>query len=203
MATSDAEHWDARHAAQRDPVTPAPPDAFDGLDIDLFPTSGAALDVACGRGAQTIWMAQRGLSVTALDASPRAIDDVRELAERLDRRHHSAIAQRVDARVHDLDDGLPADVGSFDVIVCQRFRDPRLYADFVTRLRPGGLLVVTVLSVTGAEHPGAFHAPAGELRAAFDFDTVSILRHTEAHGQESIVLHPQPHLQAHPSQPNA
>lgn len=183
MAVEDGERWDARYADREVDVAPAPPDVL--IEADLVrrvPTRGRALDVACGLGAQTIWLAQRGLDVTALDVSDEAVDRVDDAALR------HKLRGRVTAVTVDLDDGLPADLTELDVIVCQRFRDPRLYSDFLARLRCGGLLVVTVLSETGASEPGSFHAPPGELRSAFDRDDCTILHHAEADGQESIVV---------------
>ncbi|BBY59301.1 hypothetical protein MSAR_24370 [Mycolicibacterium sarraceniae] len=52
------------------------------------------------------------------------------------------------------------------MILCHRFRDPRLYQQIVDRLKPGGLLAISVLSEVGAQ-PGFFRAPAGELDVAF------------------------------------
>ena len=191
MAAEDRERWDARYADGALGIDPAPPDAIvEARLIDHVPINGRALDVACGLGAQTIWLAHRGLDVTALDVSDEAIGRVREDAVRHD------VADRVTAAAVDFDDGLPDDLTELDVIVCQRFRDPRLYSEFVSRLRPGGLLVVTVLSETGAESPGPFHAPPGELRAAFDVEGSTMLHHVEADGQESIVVR---RLDPHPA----
>jgi hypothetical protein len=59
----------------------------------------------------------------------------------------------------------------------------------VSRLRVGGVLILTVLSEVGLEgQPGAFHAPAGELINAFDRVDVDILLHDETNGLASIVV---------------
>ncbi len=47
---------------------------------DLAP--GRALDVGCGEGADAIWLAERGWTVTALDIAPTAIERGRAEAER-------------------------------------------------------------------------------------------------------------------------
>lgn len=183
MGVDDAARWDGRYSDHATPVVPSPPDAFaDAELIERVPTVGTALDIACGLGAQTVWLAQRGLHVTSLDVSGEAVRRV-DAAARSQR-----MADRVSVRVADLDDGLPGDLGVFDMVVCQRFRDPMIYASMVAHLRPGGLLVVTVLSRTGATNPGAFHAPGGELRASFDRDDCTVLHHREADGQESIIV---------------
>ena len=75
------------------------------------------------------------------------------------------------------------------MIVCQRYRSPALYGEFVSRLKVGGVLILTVLSAVGLTgEPGAFHAPAGELIEAFDRDGVDVLLHDETNGQASIVV---------------
>ncbi|WP_040496528.1 class I SAM-dependent methyltransferase [Ilumatobacter nonamiensis] len=197
MSADDASRWDARYA-DAELAEPSPPDALVAADrsetdrtrkatlLDLVPVAGRALDVACGAGAQTAWLAARGLEVVALDASPVAIDLTARTADA------AGVRSRVEARVVDLDLGIPTDLGTFDVIVCQRFRAVDLYDSFVERLRPGGLAVVTVLSRTGADHPGAFHAPSGELRTAFTRPDTDVLFHQETAGQESVVLRRHP-----------
>jgi SAM-dependent methyltransferase len=193
---SDRERWDERHRAGPT-VTPAPPEAIAARPdlLALVPTAGRALDVACGSGSTTVWMAGRGLSVRAVDVSPVALDRVRSAAAA------AGVERRVETVLHDLDDGLPdadsgrvggvggAAGGRFDVVVCQRFRAPHLYGPLVEALVPGGIGVVTVLSRVGrAGEVGPFHAPAGELLRAFDRRDVELLEAVEADGLASVVL---------------
>jgi SAM-dependent methyltransferase len=155
----DRDRWDARHAAVSDD-RPLPPDELRDR-VELLPAGGRALDVACGRGAVAVWLALRGFVVDAVDVSGVGLAAAAGLAAR----HGVASAVRLTA--HDLDAGLPEDCpGPYDLVVCQRFRAPRLYPRLVERLAAGGLLVVTVLSEVGDE-PGRWRAAPGELRAAF------------------------------------
>ncbi len=177
MAAEDGPRWDARHAVVTGTV-PAPPDALRGSE-HLVPTAGRALDVAGGRGAVAVWLAVRGLTVDAVDVSGAALDACAELAR------GCGVARRVRVWRHDLDAGLPAGcAGPYDVVVCQRFRDPALYPVLVSVLGPSGLLVVTVLSEVGAG-PGRWRAPAGELLAAFD--GLEVLAHREVDGEAVLV----------------
>lgn len=181
MAAVDRERWNGRHAG-RGVVEPTPPDALIAADlVDIVPTSGRALDVACGLGAQSVWLARRGLDVVSLDVSDVAIDATRRLATTHD------VDQRVDARPVDLDAGLPDDLSGLDIIVCQRFRDVAMYPQLVERLRVGGTLVLTVLSEVGADSAGSFHAPAGELIEAVASLPVDVIHQVEADGQASLV----------------
>ncbi|OBK65778.1 bifunctional 2-polyprenyl-6-hydroxyphenol methylase/3-demethylubiquinol 3-O-methyltransferase UbiG [Mycobacterium sp. 1165178.9] len=160
MGEADRHRWDERYAAQGPPPLSsiAPPSVF-AAHADLFPTAGRALDLACGQGTGSVWLATRGLRVVGLDVSPVAIDQARELAQR------AGVSSRCRFDVVDLDGGLPAGA-PVDVIVCCKFRDPRLDRTIVERLSPGGLLAIAALSEVGAS-PGPFRVLAGELPAAF------------------------------------
>jgi SAM-dependent methyltransferase len=116
-----------------------------------------------------VWLARRGLVVDAVDVSPVGLAAGRA-------RPGGEAVRWLEA---DLDDGLPV-TGPYDVVVCQRFRDPRLYPALVAALAPGGLLVVTVLS-----GEGPFRAPSGELLAAFGH--LAVLHHEESGGQASLL----------------
>ena len=145
-----------------------------------------ALDLACGTGATALWLASRGLDVLAVDVSPVAIALVARAADEV------GLAERVTARVVDLDDGLDRailDTAPYDVVVCQRFRDRRLYAPIVDVLSPGGLAIVTVLSSVGLEAPaGEFHAGPGELTAAYAALDVDVVVEHEGDGLASVVV---------------
>lgn len=187
MSDGDAARWDARHAAAAD-VGPLPPDAVRGRE-ELVPTSGRALDVACGRGSVALWLARRGMAVDAVDVSAVGL----------------AAAARIGADLpvrwwrHDLDAGLPPGcAGPYDMVVCQRFRDPARYPALAGALAPDGLLVITVLSEVD-EGPGPWRAPAGELLAAFG--GLDVLVHAEADGEASLVARLRPAPGSPPRRP--
>jgi SAM-dependent methyltransferase len=174
----DAERWDARYSG-RATGDPAPPTGLDGIAL---PAAGLCLDVACGLGGQSLWAAANGFDVVALDVSPAAIAALRAAAAA------HGLEHRIDARVVDLDDGLPADVHRrCALVICQRFRDPRLYGMIADAAGPGGLIVITVLSEVGAASPGSYHAPAGELDEAFGAFDVEVIRSIEGNGEATLV----------------
>lgn len=176
----DRTRWDDRYAGAT-AATPRPPDALAAAGlIDLVPSSGRLLDVAAGLGPVSRWAAQRGLEVIALDISPLAVGAIAASPE----------GDRITAVCVDLDAGLPANLGRFDLVVCQRFRDIDLFPRLADHVAPDGLLVVTVLSEVGADAPGPFHAPSGELRHVLATACVgwSTLADTEADGEASLVV---------------
>lgn len=157
MSDADRRRWDDRYTVGPPPALGTPPELLRDR-TDLLPAAGRALDVACGRGATSVWLAQQGLVVDAVDVSSAGLAAAAELADRC------GVGARLRWSAHDLDRGLPLEcVGPYDLVVCQRFRDPALYPALMRVLAPGGLLAITVLFGAG----GPFRAAAGELPAAF------------------------------------
>lgn len=178
MTEQDAARWNRRYR-EHGPLTAAEvglPARFQPF-ADLFPTRGHAVELACGAGAASVWLAQRGLQVWACDASAEAIAQARELAEKCGQ------ASRCRFEVVDLDDGLPAGDAA-DVLLCNKFRDPRLDGQIMDRLAAGGLLAVSALSEVGASS-GRFRAAPGELTAAFR--TLEMIAHGEELGEAWLV----------------
>lgn len=182
----DRRRWDERYA-HVEPGSPSPPDGLvQPVDlVESVASEGRALDLACGPGRQAVWAALRGLDVDAIDVSPVAIG----LTDRLAADH--GVGGRVHARVHDADDGLPEDLADgYQLVVCQRFRDPTLYPVIPSLLAPGGIAVITVLSSVGHDgDAGPFHAPPGELTAAFaGIPGLVELASLEAAGEATVVF---------------
>src|SRR5262245_10820869 len=102
MSEEDRRRWDLRYAELRTAADPdlEPPSAFAAFAENL-PTTGFALEIACGRGEAALWLASRGMRVLGVDLSPVAIDLARERAAR------SGLAERCQFEVADLDLGLP------------------------------------------------------------------------------------------------
>jgi SAM-dependent methyltransferase len=100
----------------------------------LLPASGAALDVACGRGRNALWLADQGFHTTAVDRDEAAIALVAEHARRL--------ALPLRALVMDLERAPPPlGEAAFDVIVVTHYLHRPLLPLLLAALRPGGTLV--------------------------------------------------------------
>ena len=89
---ADRRRWDERYEGAT-VASPRPPDVLDGADelLALLPSGGTAIDIACGAGAQSTWLAGLGYDVVALDVSPVAIELTRSAAAAQD------LAGRIDA----------------------------------------------------------------------------------------------------------
>jgi len=159
VSEADRRRWDERHI-EASPASgdPGPPSVFASIE-DLFPVEGSALEIACGRGELSIWLALRGMDVQGVDVSPVAIEFARELAQR------SGVADQCQFEVWDLDRGLPPGP-PMDLVVCHMYREPGLDRDLIERLAPRGLLATVSLSEVGGGS-GRFRARPGELREAF------------------------------------
>src|SRR3954470_6989189 len=79
-AAAQTAEWDARYGERDGAMWSGRPNGRLVAEVaDLAP--GRALDVGCGEGADAIWLAQRGWTVTAIDVSAVAVDRARAAAD--------------------------------------------------------------------------------------------------------------------------
>ncbi len=159
------QKWDQHYQAELSikPGGTEPKAAFMLQEFShLLPTSGDALDLACGLGGNALWLARLGLQVQAWDISPIAISALASLAESeelpLQAVVHNAIT-------------LPPPPESFDVIVVSYFLERTLAPYLQAALRPGGILfyqtfVQNKTADTGPTNP-AFLLTENELIRLF------------------------------------
>ncbi len=103
----------------------------------LLPATGTALDVACGQGANAIFLAEQGLVVTAWDISSAAIDKLTSYSV-YRKLKVNACQQKITA--------YSFSECSFDVIVVSRFLDRTLSDAIIGALKPDGLLFYQTFS---------------------------------------------------------
>ena len=131
----------------------------------VFPLlpSGAALDVACGMGRNAIFLAEKGFSVTAVDASEVALT---LLSKEATKRQLTIATQQIDLEAAPV---LPA--GPFDLLLNFFYLHRPLLTQELDLVRPGGVAVIRTFSQVGAERFGSIRAEIslspGELLELF------------------------------------
>ncbi len=151
--------WNERHAAATEIGDPAEVLVHNS---HLVPCAGRALDLACGRGGNALWLAERGLEVHAWDFSPVAI-----------RRLAAAAVERgltVSAQVRDVV-ALPPPSATFDLVVVSYFLERALMPALAAALRRGGRLFYQTFTREGAQDTGpgnpSYRLAPNELLTAF------------------------------------
>jgi SAM-dependent methyltransferase len=141
--TSGQAAWDRPHHAHQLER------AVTRLNLPL----GRALDLGCGRGRNSRWLAQQGFSVVGVDISEVAIADARAAQGELDIEHH-----RVDVLAEPIPGGpfgAIFDYGCFHVFDEDEHR-AILAAKLAELLEPGGLYIAVIGSTDG---PPRDHGP--------------------------------------------
>jgi SAM-dependent methyltransferase len=135
-AAAQAAEWDARYSERDGARWSGRPNGRLVAEVADLPP-GRALDVGCGEGADAIWLARRGWTVTAIDISDVAMSRAREAAKLA-----SAAVEWV------CGDTLqtPFQARSFDLVSMQYPALPKAAGDAAVRtlldtVRPGGLLL--------------------------------------------------------------
>lgn len=75
----DRDQWDERYSGDELVWTSTPNEFLVSEVADLPP--GRAVDLACGEGRNTVWLAERGWSVTGVDFSPVGLAKAERMAE--------------------------------------------------------------------------------------------------------------------------
>jgi SAM-dependent methyltransferase len=175
---SSQREWDAKHGLAANEAAEAPA----GILTELWPLlpSGPALDLACSRGRNALFLAEHGRHVTAVDWSGAALDILEERARA------SKIPVRRIARIDETKqmtragiDLLQADLevlalptSRCSLILCVRYLQRSLFSQICRALRPGGMLLFETYTKAQLDFSGGPRDPEhllnpGELRRAF------------------------------------
>ncbi len=132
------ERWNGRYSAPGFLFGEAP-NVYLTRHASRLPARGRALSVADGEGRNSVWLAQRGLTVDAMDFSPVAVAKARAFANARGVNVNFAEANVVE---------LAWPTATYDVIaaIFIQFATPaeraQLFAWFKRALKPGGLLIL-------------------------------------------------------------
>ena len=132
MAIADQNKWDRLHAGryEHDPPSVFLKRIFEKFGPTLLP--GRALDVACGRGQNSLFLAQRGFDVAAIDISPVALEEARRRAAE---KYLSISWQQADLEQF----RLPR--ARYDLIVNFNYLQRSLVPQIKTALKAGGYVI--------------------------------------------------------------
>ena len=176
MSKADQAKWDGRYRAGAF-AERTHPSALLETWINRLPP-GRALDLACGAGRNSLFLARHGFKVTGIDVSSEGL------------KRAAASAAREGLAVtwmrHDLDDGLSAS-GPYDVVCLFRYVNPEVIRRLPGLLAPNGILLVeehlaTDEPVAGPSNPD-FCVRPGELRCLLP--KLEVL-----HQEEGIIVDP-------------
>lgn len=135
--------WDAIYG-KADKVSAAPARVL-AENSHLLPGHGRALEVACGRGANALFLASRGLETWAWDISTVAIESLTAEAQRLGYPLHAEARDIMQQ---------PPEAAGFDVIVISHFLERGLVKILRQALRPQGLLFYQTFTRTKVSDRG-------------------------------------------------
>ncbi|WP_286238923.1 class I SAM-dependent methyltransferase [Neptuniibacter halophilus] len=156
------QKWDQRYLEKGDQL-PQVPESLMEHYTDLKP--GRVLDLAAGDGAVSLFLADKGFRLAAVDISSVGLQ---RLASHLGARgYHAELFQQdlesVDCSLEEL--------GLFDSIVILRYKPAdRLWPQLIKALRPGGRLLITTFNLAHHRRTGfskRFCLQPNELLARF------------------------------------
>ena len=147
----------------------------------LLPAQGDALDVACGRGRNALWLAAEGFIVRGVDRDAAAVEALNTEAAR----SHFPVT----GDVVDLESGDPGlGVSAFDLVVVTNYLHRPLFPYLLAALRPGGTLVYETFTRAQARRGKptnpAFLLERDELRQLVAPLVILTAREGEAEGRD-------------------
>ena len=153
--------WDERYASGKY-SSAEPHKLLVKLAAELEP--GKAVDLACGTGRHSIFLAENGWNVTAVDNSSVGIEIARQRAKEK--------GVEVDFRLADLEKGeFAIEENAYDLICDFYYLQRDLFPETKTGVKVGGIVVSTIHIYGEMEEAGEFLLKEGELREFFrDFE---------------------------------
>ena len=168
-------HWDLKYEQGLPSLTKPDPFfifAYGHFVEPSFPNAGAALDLACGLGRHSLWLASRNWQVCGIDLSEVAIKKL----------NHAAFELNVILNLF-VGDASEYKFGSarFDLIVLFYHADRNLFPKLVSALNTGGLLIckLGVRWDTDARSTAAGTDPLNRNELPSLFPELQVLYHQE------------------------
>lgn len=115
------------------------------LPVNLPPHSGEALDLACGRAGNAIFLAKKGFEVDAIDISAVVLKELTTFVQQK-KLSINCIERDIEK------DGLT--VKKYDVIIVSYFLNRQLFPQIVNALKPNGVLFYQTWSQLSCDKSG-------------------------------------------------
>ena len=121
---------------------------------------GNALDLACGTGRNSLFLAENGWKVTAVDNSAVGVEIARKRAE-----EKELNIEFINADLEKSEFAI--EPNAYDLICDFYYLQRDLFAKMKDGVRPGGIIISTIHIHGDGEEPGRFDLREGELREFF------------------------------------
>ncbi len=182
MTDHERKSWDARY--QQGSHASLVPDpflvhAYEEFIHPIFPTAGAALDLAGGVGRHAIWLAQREWEVTLVDISEAGVAKARENA--------GALANKINFEIGDA--AYFSGRGQYDLALVFFFLQREIFPELIDALSSGGLLIYKTYTQlhpqfrSGPSHPMHLLQEHELLKA---FSDLKILHYNETTRERGV-----------------
>lgn len=163
MSDTDRQKWETRYREGAYTALSHPSVYLVHALQRVNPSVTKALDIACGAGRNSHWLATLGYQTDAVDISAEALARGRTTAQ-------TQGLEAINWHQLDLDHGLPAPLCGYGLIIMVRYLDITLLRMSASRLLSGGYLLAEVHLQTDQAVAGPsgtdFRAAPGELKAA-------------------------------------
>jgi tellurite methyltransferase len=157
----DLRGWEERYTTRERPsedFATAPTPLV--VEVAKYLPPGTALDLACGPGRNSLWLAEHGWRVTAVDGAPTSIEILRSRA--------SERGLAVETRVADLaNDEYRIESSTWNLIIISYYLERSLFEPAKRGVAPGGILLAIVHVAEPGEEPTEHRLRPGELENYF------------------------------------
>ncbi|SES31510.1 methyltransferase domain-containing protein [Salipaludibacillus aurantiacus] len=174
--------WNSKHADRIEQQKQKEPNP---RLVKLAPyfTGGAAVDLACGLGANSVFLAKLNYKVLALDISDVAISHVKELADKE--------KLSIDVHTRDLTQLKQSDleVNSADMAVVTYYLDRLMFPYIKSMIRKNGFIFIETYYVSAAGNgkvSDKYKLQPGELLSEFKNWHILFYEENEQEGRQTI-----------------
>ena len=124
MAVEDAKKWNKKYQNNKIPDEPIALLKEYAEIVNI----GNALDIACGMGRHSKYLAKLGFKVDALDISSVAINTLKNI-------------ENINAKVVDFDE-YKLEKNKYDLVLCVYFLKRSLFESMIDALKPNGIIIM-------------------------------------------------------------